>query len=166
MLLDPEGDRSLISTLMAHLHANMKKSISEGKVQDNTKAAIQYWSSLKSPYDMFKDVARMVFSAQATSVASECAFSTSGNVMTHDKPQLKPSQVNRMSCLRHNVDKASIDQFLDNFCDHIKTKGLTREENLEQFAKEQKMELSDDDEPTGVEEDDFELIEFQADSSF
>jgi hypothetical protein len=33
-----------------------------------------------------------------------------------------------------------------------------REENLEQFAAEQNLELSDDDDLTGAEEDDFVLI--------
>jgi hypothetical protein len=117
-LLDPTITAADVAPMIPSLQARLRSS--KGLHKDATKAALQFWSTIPPLYAVFVNLARMAFSAQPTSVPSECAFSNSGSLKTSERPQLPPSQVNRMTVLRVNVVDEDLATFLEEFCLFLK----------------------------------------------
>nr|GEW20460.1 Gag-Pol polyprotein [Tanacetum cinerariifolium] len=70
-----------------------------------TKAKERFNDSLKeSKFPVLSRMARDILSVQATSVASESAFSTSGNVLSIRRTRLTPTSLEMCMCLKDHLD--------------------------------------------------------------
>lgn len=127
-LLHPEDDQAIGCTLIPLLRDRLKKA--KGTWRDPTEAAVKFWTTAKMPYTMFSTLARMVFSAQATSAPSECMFSAAGHIKSIYRSKLDPERLSHMTVLRANVPKTSIGEFVSGFCAYVQQKGIESVKDL------------------------------------
>ncbi|GJZ60961.1 zinc finger BED domain-containing protein RICESLEEPER 2 [Tanacetum coccineum] len=63
-----------------------------------------FWKAKESIFPILSRMARDMLSVQATSVASESAFSTSGRVLSIRRTRLKPTSLEMCMCLKDHLD--------------------------------------------------------------
>lgn len=64
----------------------------------------EWWAQNKSHFPMLAQLARIYLGIPATSTASECSFSTSGNFMQPKRSSLHPSKLNKLCFINENFD--------------------------------------------------------------
>ena len=65
---------------------------------------LAFWKSKETMFPVLSKMARDLFSVQATSVASESAFSTSGRVLSNRRTRLTPASLEMCICLKDHLD--------------------------------------------------------------
>jgi hypothetical protein len=156
LLLNSDIDKELIVPLIRALRVALARD--KLSCIDPHEAVSKFWNTVASPFNMFKDLARMVFSAQPTSVASEATFSASGHLKSKLRGRLAPSKVNSMTVLRKNVPKNEVASFVDGFCHYILQKGIKGPDDIKINSNDD----DSDDSSTGSDEADVELIPFDS----
>ncbi|GKE19228.1 zinc finger BED domain-containing protein RICESLEEPER 2, partial [Tanacetum coccineum] len=63
-----------------------------------------FWKSKESQFLVLSRMARDILSVQATSVASESAFSTSGRMLSIRRTRLTPASLEMRICLKGHLD--------------------------------------------------------------
>ncbi|GKB12759.1 putative AC transposase [Tanacetum coccineum] len=63
-----------------------------------------FWKAKESVFPVLSRMARDILSVQATSVASESAFSTSGRVLSIRRTRLTPASLEMCMCLKDHLD--------------------------------------------------------------
>ncbi|GJT69463.1 zinc finger BED domain-containing protein RICESLEEPER 2 [Tanacetum coccineum] len=84
-----------------------------------------WWKGRESQFPVLSAMARDLLSVQASTVASELAFSTSGRVISIRRPTLTPTSLEMCTCLKDHLDAAERIQHISSLKD-----GLEYEEKL------------------------------------
>ncbi|GKE70393.1 zinc finger BED domain-containing protein RICESLEEPER 2 [Tanacetum coccineum] len=63
-----------------------------------------FWKEKESTFPVLSHMTRDILSVQATSVASESAFSTSGRVLSIQRTRLTPASLEMCICLKDHLD--------------------------------------------------------------
>nr|GEV32398.1 high mobility group B protein 7 [Tanacetum cinerariifolium] len=73
-----------------------------------------FWKANESTFTVISQMARDILSVQATSIASESAFSTSGRVLSIRRTRLTPASLEMCMCLKDHMDAAERVQHISN----------------------------------------------------
>ena len=85
----------------------------------------EFWTTTPSIIlPLFKDLARMLFSAQPSSAAAESAFSTSGFFKSDLRSRLRPSMVNALTVIKRSSSAANVTAFADKFLQFTQLKEI------------------------------------------
>jgi hypothetical protein len=122
MYLKPKSNKALIQHLISSLRSHLQSC--SGQIGDDTKALQDFWLSAPEPFGMFVVLARAVFSAQATSVPSEVAFSSSGFIKSKFRSKLDPNLLSVMRELRSIHPKEMVSEFIDRFLAYVQSEDL------------------------------------------
>ncbi|GJV84908.1 zinc finger BED domain-containing protein RICESLEEPER 2 [Tanacetum coccineum] len=73
-----------------------------------------FWNANESTFPVISQIARDILSVQATSVASESAFTTSGRVLSIRRTRLTLASLEMCMCLKYHMDAAERVQHTSN----------------------------------------------------
>ncbi|GJR61930.1 zinc finger BED domain-containing protein RICESLEEPER 2 [Tanacetum coccineum] len=94
-----------------------------------------FWKSKESTFPVLSRMARDILSVQATSIASESAFSTSGRVLSIRRTRLTPTSFEMCMCLNDHLDTTERIQHISNLKNSLDFKEeILDEEVLENEA--------------------------------
>ncbi|GKE80390.1 zinc finger BED domain-containing protein RICESLEEPER 2 [Tanacetum coccineum] len=91
-----------------------------------------FWKAKESTFPVLSHLARDILSVQATSVASESAFSTSGRVLSIRRTRLTPASLKMYMCLKDHMDAAKRVQHTSNLENSLDFKEEILEEEVQE----------------------------------
>ncbi|GKB33825.1 zinc finger BED domain-containing protein RICESLEEPER 2-like protein [Tanacetum coccineum] len=91
-----------------------------------------FWKANESTFPIISQMARYILSVQATSVASESAFSTSGRVLSIRRTRLTPAFLDMCMCLKDHMDAADRVQHTSNLKNSLDFEAEILEEEVQE----------------------------------
>ncbi|KAK1426353.1 hypothetical protein QVD17_15024 [Tagetes erecta] len=108
----------------------MMKTVYLGRV--GTTCNDNIYTYLEMEFPVLSAMARDLLSSQASTVASESAFSTSGRVISLRRTRLSPEAVEMCICLKDHLDAIDRKQHLTSLEDDIEPEAKIHDEEVEE----------------------------------
>ncbi|KAK1420652.1 hypothetical protein QVD17_22420 [Tagetes erecta] len=93
---------------------------------------LAWWKGREMEFPVLSAMARDLLSSQASTVASESAFSTSGRVISLRRTRLSPEAVEMCICLKDHLDALDRKQHLTSLEDDIEPEAKIHDEEVEE----------------------------------
>ena len=118
-----------LGELNMYVHTNFMAPCPANDVENFEKIdLLDFWKQKQPQFPILACIARDVLTIQASTVASECAFSLSGRIISVRRTRLSPESVECCICLKDYLD--SVDKI--QHTTSLETEIETVEENLEE----------------------------------
>ena len=95
---DDEEDQMPVISKEQRINVELEKYLTSPKL-DFEEDLLSYWKNMHSTYPYLSNLAKRYLCICATSSASECLFSASGNIVTPNRSSLKPEKVDMLTFL-------------------------------------------------------------------